>query len=191
MSGWGQDFQYKCTETGLSILSDGQSVLQLVCLSGLLMEYNFYEHVASDVGISDQFLPADDLSVLQLVCLSGLLMEYNFYEHVASDVGISDQFLPAESFGTQDSLNYVANWTRENKMKINEGKCNFMILSRSEEQFTTRLTINNVKLDRISETKILGLYISDDLSWSRNCKEICIKAYSRLQMITKLKYVGV
>ena len=28
-------------------------------------------------------------------------------------------------------------------------------------------------------------------SWARNCKEICQRAYSRLGMITKLKYVGV
>ena len=27
--------------------------------------------------------------------------------------------------------------------------------------------------------------------WSRNCKEICRKAYSRLSLITKLRYVGV
>ena len=31
------------------------------------------------------------------------------------------------------------------------------------------------------------LHISDDLSWSKNC----VRAYSRLSMLTKLKYVGV
>ena len=40
-------------------------------------------------------------------------------------------------------------------------------------------------------TKLLGVWICDDMSWSRNCQEICIKAYSRLSMLTKLKYVGV
>ena len=145
---------------------------------------------ADMISPEDRFKYIDDLSVLQLVCLSGLLTEYNFYSHVASDIGTEDKFLPAESFATQDNLNSIANWTRENKMQINEGKCNFMIFSRSEEQFTTRLSMNNVKLDRISEVKILGLYISEDLSWTRNCKEICIKAYSRVQMLTKLKYVG-
>ena len=39
--------------------------------------------------------------------------------------------------------------------------------------------------------KILGTWVSEDLSWGWNCKEICRKAYSRLSMITKLKYVGV
>ena len=38
---------------------DDLSVLQLVCLSGLLTEYDFYQHVASDVGIDDAFLPPE------------------------------------------------------------------------------------------------------------------------------------
>ena len=66
-----------------------------------------------------------------------------------------------------------------------------MIFSRSKENFSTRLAINNTILERKHVNKILGIYISDDLSWSRNCQEICKKAYSRLSMLTKLKYVGV
>ena len=76
-------------------------------------------------------------------------------------------------------------------MKLNAGKCIYMVFSRSEEKLSTKLHIDDAKLDKVRESKILGLYIADDLSWSRNCKEICIKAYSRVQMITKLKYVGV
>ena len=75
-------------------------------------------------------------------------------------------------------------------MKLNVKKCNYMVFSRSEEKFATRLTVDNFKLDRLSESKILGLYLSEDMSWARNCKEICMRAYSRMQMITKLKYVG-
>ena len=126
---------------------------------------------ADIVSPDDRFKYIDDLSVLQLVCLSGLLIDYDFQQHVASDVGIDDQFLPADTYQTQDSLNYIANWTAENKMKINEDKCNFMIFSRSEEKFATRLAMNEVKLDQVHESKILGLYISDYLSWSRHCRE--------------------
>ena len=53
------------------------------------------------------------------------------------------------------------------------------------------LTVNNRYLEKIEVAKILGIWISEDLTWSRNCKEICKKAYSRLSMITKLKYAGV
>ena len=37
---------------------DDLSVLQLVLLSGLLTEYNFHQHVASDIGIDQKYLPA-------------------------------------------------------------------------------------------------------------------------------------
>ena len=38
---------------------DDLSVLQLVLLSGLLMEYNFKEYVASDIGLDQKFLPSE------------------------------------------------------------------------------------------------------------------------------------
>ena len=76
-------------------------------------------------------------------------------------------------------------------MKLNPAKCKFMIFSRSGEKFTTRLTLNNENLERTNKLKLLGLHITENLSWSENCTQICRKAYSRMQMITKLKYVGV
>ena len=146
---------------------------------------------ADIVPPEDRFKYVDDLSILQLICFSGLLVEYNFTQHIASDIGTDQLYLPASSYTTQSCLDYISNWTTENLMKLNVEKCNYMVFSRSKTQFGTRLTINNEKLEKISVTKILGLWISEDLSWAKNCKEICRKAYSRISMITKLKYVGV
>ena len=146
---------------------------------------------ADIVQPEDGYKYINDLSVLQLVLLSGLLVEYNFHQHVASDIGVDMTYLPADSYNTQDHLNYISNWTDENLMKLNEAKCNYLVFSRSKEDFATRLTVNNVNLERISVTKLLGVWISEDMSWARNCQEICKKAFSRLSMLTKLKYVGV
>ena len=66
-----------------------------------------------------------------------------------------------------------------------------MVFTRTQTDFATRLTINNSYMERVGVQKLLGVWISEDMSWSRNCKEICKKAYSRLSMITKLKYAGV
>ena len=122
--------------------------------------------------------------------MSGLLTDYNFHQHVASDIGVDEMFLPPDSNPTQANINFISNWTSENLMKLNPSKCNYMIFSRCETKFATRLTINNVNLEKLPETKLLGLWVSQDASWSRQCKEICIKAYSRMSMLTKLKYVG-
>ena len=75
-------------------------------------------------------------------------------------------------------------------MEINEAKYNYMVFSRSQSDFATRLNINNVLMEKTTDVKLLGVWLSDNLSWSRNCKEMSIKAYSRLTMLTKLKYIG-
>ena len=79
----------------------------------------------------------------------------------------------------------------DNLMKINEKKCSYMVFTRAQADFVTRLNINNSLIEQTSVTKLLGVWISKDLTWSRNTAEICKKSYSRLSMITKLKYVGV
>ena len=138
----------------------------------------------------DRFKFIDDLSILQLICFSGLLLEYDFRQHVASDIGIDQLYLPSSSYSTQTSLDYIAKWTENNLMKLNVSKCSYMIFSRSKSDFATRLSINNQILNKVEATKLLGLWITEDLSWAKNCQAICQKAYSRMSIITKLKYVG-
>ena len=76
-------------------------------------------------------------------------------------------------------------------MSLNVAKSNYMVFSRSKTNFATRLHLSDDKLDQISATKLLGVWITEDLSWEKNTKEICIKAFSRISMLTKLKYAGV
>ena len=146
---------------------------------------------ADMVKPEDRFKYIDDLSILQLICLSGILTDYNFHHHIASDIGIGDKYLPAETYQTQDHLDQISSWTKSNLMKLNEAKCKYLVFSRSKENFSTRLHLNGENLDRISVIQLVGVWISQDMTWSKNTKEICRKAYARLSMITKLKYVGV
>jgi hypothetical protein len=44
---------------------DDLSILELVLLSGLLTEYNFRQHVASDIGIDEYYVPASSLKTQQ------------------------------------------------------------------------------------------------------------------------------
>ena len=143
-----------------------------------------------EVETEDGYKYIDDLEVVELVALAGILIEYNFDEHIASDVGIDQQFLPTDKCRTQQINNNITRWTKDNKMKLNEAKSNYMIFTRSQRPFATRLFLNGIKLDQVKVTKLLGIWISEDLSWEYNTKQICKKAYSRLPILTKLKYVG-
>ena len=146
---------------------------------------------ADVVPEEDRFKFIDDLSILELICLSGLLIEYQVKTHIPSDIATDQLYLPPESFQTQGHIDQISDWTQTNLMKLNTLKSNYMIFTRSKEPFATRLSMNGDKLERVTVTKLLGVWISEDMSWSRNCQEICRKAFSRLSMITKLKYVGI
>ena len=139
----------------------------------------------------EKYKYVDDLSILEFICLSGLLVEYDVHSHVPSNVGVDQLFLPSASFDTQSHLGRISSWTAENLMQLNEEKSNYMILSRSIENFATRLTLNSIKLEQLHDVRLLGVIIQDDLKWDSNTADVCKRAFARLSMITKLKYVGV
>ena len=43
----------------------------------------------------------------------------------------------------------------------------------------------------MSVIKLLGIWLEEDLSWERNTREICKKAFSRVHILSKLKFVGI
>ena len=157
-----------------------------------LIEYFIQSKDNADCFDADKRLKfVDDLSVLELVMLAGLLTEYNFKQHVASDIGIDELYVPPSSIGTQDTLNKISDWTETNMMKLNKDKTNYMVFSRSDTEFATRLTLEGQTIDRVEEVEIVGVWLSTWLDWDRNTREVCRRAYARLTMLTKLKYVGV
>ena len=123
-----------------------------------------------------RFKFVDDLSVLELVMLSSLLTQYNFKQHVANDIGIDEHYVPASSLQTQNILNNIAEWTDQNLMKLNNDKTKYMVFSRSETEFATRLTIDGTTLERIEETKLVGVWLTTWLDWDKNTRETCKKA---------------
>ena len=159
-------------------------------LIGQLLYIGGSDDAASEISNEDKFKYIDDLEIIELVSLAGVLTEYDFRNHVASDVGIDQKFLHPDSYKMQETLDNLSKWTENNKMQINEEKSSYMIFTRNRELFSSRLTINQKTLDQVKVAKLLGVWISEDLSWARNCQEICKKAFSRINILSKLKYAG-
>ena len=91
----------------------------------------------------------------------------------------------------QKNLDNISEWTDKNLMLLNESKCSYIVFTRSRMEFSTRLSLNKIALQRKSVVKILGLWLQEDMKWDYNTKQICIKAYSRMHILNKLKYAGI
>ena len=133
----------------------------------------------------------DDLHIVEFLLLCNQLVEYNLMEHIPSDIPVENKFLSPNSFEMQSTLDNISEWTEENLMKINESKSKYIIYSRVQQPYSTRLSLNNVTLERLQAIKILGVWVQEDLNWETNTKQLCKSAFSRISILSKLKYTGV
>ena len=64
---------------------------------------------------------------------------------------------------------------------------NYMLFTRSTSNFSTRLKLNSSNLQRVESMKLLGVWITENLDWEANTREIWKKSYTRLSLLCKLK----
>ena len=88
-------------------------------------------------------------------------------------------------------LEKISSWTDDNLMVLNESKSKYILFNQAQADFNTRLLMNNTKLDQVQEIRLLGVLLTEDLSFDRNTEDICARAFAKISLLTKLKYVGV
>ena len=155
-----------------------------------ILEYLSQSNKNADcVRPNDRFKFVDDLTALEIVNLLTVgLTSFNVKHQVPTDLPEHGQYIPAENLKSQDYLNEIQNWTKNQKMVINETKTKTMIFNFTRNyQFSTRLQLNNVNLEVVNETKLLGTIVSDDLKWEKNTAAIVKKSYARMQLLRKVK----
>ena len=158
------------------------------CTLGLIEYKSNSNDNANHIPANMRFKFVDDLSALEKLnlILAGLC-SYNFKNHVASDVGTHQLFLPGNHTQSQLYLDGIQNWTDRNQMELNEKKSKVMIFNYTKNfQFSTRLYLGETLLNIISETKLLGTIITDDLTWHKNTDYLVKKGYQRMIILQKL-----
>ena len=87
---------------------------------------------------------------------------------MASNIGIDEKYVSAENLKSQDYLKSIADWSDQHLMKLNEDKTNYMVFSRSQTEFATRLVVIDRTIDRIEEVKVVGVWLTTWLDWEKN-----------------------
>ena len=159
-------------------------------LIGQLLYIITSDDAAEEVPEDDKHKYVNDLTVLEALKTEGKLMEYDVREHVPSDVATGQPFLPPNKTETQSYNNSIAVWTNENLMKLNKEKSNYMVFHKGKETFATRFTLDEVTLERKKKIIHLGVWLDESLKWDTHISEICRKAYPRIKMLSKLRFVG-
>ena len=111
-----------------------------------------------------------NLSILEKINILLIgLASFDCHTSVPSDLPTHNQFIPAEHLKSQEYLTRIMEWTEKQKMILNQKKTKVMIFNFTENyQFTTRLEMNSENLEVVSQAKLLGVIITNDLKWDSN-----------------------
>ena len=133
---------------------------------------------------SERFKFVDDLTFLEIIHLLNVgLATYNVKQHIPSNIPTHNQFIAAENLKSQKNLNLINQWTKKKKMVLNEKKTKNMIVNFSKKyQFTTQLSVNDIPIELVRETKLLGTHLTENLKWDKNTSEIVKNAWKRMQL---------
>ena len=147
---------------------------------------------ADHINIEDRFKFIDDLTILEIINLLSVgLSSYNVKAHVPSNVLQNNQIIDSKYLKTQENLNKINEWTRKQKMVINKKKTKNIIFNFTKKyQFSTQLELEGEKLETVTEAKLLGTIVSNDLKWDRNTDLIVRKANKRMELLRKISNFG-
>ena len=140
------------------------------------------------LDVEEKFKFIDDLSILEVVnmIIQGI-SSYNPKQQVPSDIAIGNKFIHSDNLQSQVYLDNLAAWTESKEMLLNCDKSKYMIFNFSKEyQFNTRLFIDNIPLQQVSSSRLLGVIISDNLSWHQNTADLVKRSYQRMLILKKL-----
>ena len=92
----------------------------------------------------------------------------------------------------QHAVHYVAEWSSCNLMQLNAAKCKELVIDfKKFKHHFESLVFSDKNLTVVQNAKILGLTISNNLTWNTHIGEIITKANKRMYFLVLLRKAGV
>ena len=149
-------------------------------------------HNADCVPVEDRYKFVDDLSVLEIINLINIgISSHNFKSQISNVIPTHGQIIPNTNLKSQEYIDEISNWTKNQQMVISEKKTKAMVINFTEKyQFHPCLKLNGSNIEVVDKMKILGTTFTEKLSWSENCAIIVKKVNSRMQLLRKVWSFG-
>ena len=87
-----------------------------------------------------------------------------------------------------EDLNNIAIWLKVNKLSLNIKKTHFMIFTKRKNKVTdVAIYIEDNAITEVSQTKFLGVYIDNKLTWKKHIHYIAGKLSRRIDLVAKAR----
>ena len=94
---------------------------------------------------------------------------------------------------TQKRLDNLNVWSRNNNLLLNGAKTKYIIFSTTKikqnflQDFEYSFDLNNDKVEKVDNWKVLGMIFQENLSWEKHIDELICSCYKKLFMLKKIK----
>ena len=141
--------------------------------------------IGSSVPVDDRYKFVDDMTIMERISLVNVgLATYNVRSHVPSHIPHHNQIIPGQHLKSQEYMEDIKKWTEDNKMKLNEKKTKNMIFNFStNKQFSTNIVVNGEVIQTVTEAKLLGTILSEDLKWEKNTQYLVKDSNKRMRLL--------
>ena len=89
-------------------------------------------------------------------------------------------------------INQAVSWSTTNKMIPNVDKTKDIVISFHKQPIDiSTICIEGVEIERVKSLKLLGIIVTDKITWNENTTYICSKVSKRLYHLNQLRRAGV
>ena len=90
-----------------------------------------------------------------------------------------------------NEINNIYKWLCSNKLSLNVSKTKYIMCFHTSTRTVIypQLKINNSTIDRVTDSKFLGLIISSNLKWNKHIDHISIKVSKVIGIMFRLKFI--
>ena len=84
----------------------------------------------------------------------------------------------------QQDIDTMETWLLQNHLQLNAAKCKYMTISRKHSPpLNYQLSILNHRMEKVTEFKYLGVWLSDNMSWSTHIEKSSTRALKQVGLI--------
>ncbi len=115
--------------------------------------------------------------------------EENSIVKFADDTTIIGRISNNDEFSYHEDINHLAEWCTENNLLLNVSKTKELIVDFRKKEAKTHkpVYINGAEVEQVSSFKLLGINITENLSWTSHISAVVKKAQKWLYFLRKLK----
>ena len=122
-----------------------------------------------------------------ILLMSARMLNCYYLQMILVNAFLYDSDINQLSVRANKALVDINNWFKLNKLSVNVKKCNFILFTTRPIKVDVKISIDNIELKRVKQTKFFDIIINDKLTWDDLISLFCNKVSKNIGILRRIK----